>query len=98
MLNREDRRKYQKKIAHRKEASKCPQCGYKSLFYTTARSENDTVVKCEICGEIVLDGPDVTRIVPPGIYLPLPLDIFEIAMKSPPVEDDIIEGEFTESG
>jgi len=35
------------------------------------------------------------------MYLPLPLEIFEIAMKAPPEEkkeeDEIIEGEFTEN-
>jgi hypothetical protein len=36
--------------------------------------------------------------VPPGIYLPLPLDIFEIALKNPSKEenDNIQEAEYTE--
>lgn len=101
MLNRDQRRKYAKKIAKRKEASICPKCGYKAIFYSTARGENDTVVKCEICDEIVFEGPDVTRVVPPGIEIPLPLEIFEVALKAPPEEekkeDEIIEGEFTEN-
>ena len=33
--------------------------------------------------------------VPPGIYLPLPLDIFEIALKTPK-DNEIQEAEFTE--
>ena len=46
---------------------------------------------------IVFEGSDVTRMVPPGIYLPLPLDIFEIALKNPPKEEDKIqEAKFTE--
>ncbi len=90
-MNREERRRYQKKIAKRKEASICPKCGYKSLFVSTARGENDTIIKCEICGEIVFEGPDVTRIVPPGIYLPLPLNIFETALKAPPEEKGTFE-------
>lgn len=35
--------------------------------------------------------------VPPGIYLPLPLDIFEIALKAPPEEEDRVqEAEYVE--
>jgi hypothetical protein len=36
--------------------------------------------------------------VPPGIYLPLPLDIFEIALKNPPKEENnnIQEAKYTE--
>ena len=83
MLNREERRKYLQRNKKNKNLSKCPKCGFKSLFYSTARSENDTVIKCDVCGDIVFEGPDVTRMVPPGIYLPLPLDIFEMVLKAP---------------
>ena len=96
MLNREERRKYLQRNKKNKNLSKCPKCGFKSLFYSTTRGENDTVIKCDICGDIVFEGPDVTRMVPPGIYLPLPLDIFEIALKTPSGEDKIQEGEFVE--
>ncbi len=96
MLNREERRKYLQRNKKNKNLSKCPKCGFKSLFYSTARGENDTVIKCDICGDIVFEGSDVTRMVPPGIYLPLPLDIFEIALKNPPEENKVQEGEFIE--
>ena len=97
MLNREERRKYLQRNKKNKNLSKCPKCGFKSLFYSTSRGENDTVIKCDICGDIVFEGPDITRMVPPGIYLPLPLDIFEIALKSsPPEESEYQEAEFTE--
>lgn len=89
MLNREERRKYLQRNKKNRNLSKCPKCGFKSLFYSTARGENDTVIKCDICGDIVFEGPDVTRMVPPGIYLPLPLDIFEIALKSSPEENGL---------
>lgn len=98
MLNREERRKYLQRNKKNKNLSKCPKCGFKSLFYSTSRGENDTVIKCDICQNIVFEGPDVTRMVPPGIYLPLPLDIFEIALKNPPKEENnnIQEAEYTE--
>lgn len=98
-MNRAEKRAYAKKIKNHKEASICPKCGTRALFYTTARGENDTVIKCEVCQEIVLEGPDVTRMTPPGIYIPLPLDIFEMTLKTPPEEErkeKVIEGEFKE--
>ena len=76
MRNREQRRKYLQKIAKNKKATKCPICGYNSLYYTQARGPEDTVVRCEINDCLVLEGPEVTKLVPPNIFLPLPLDIF----------------------
>ena len=97
MLNRKERRIYWQRNKKNKNLSKCPKCGFKSLFYSTSRGENDTIIKCDICQNIVFEGPDVTRIVPPGIYLPLPLDIFEIALKSSPSkESEYQEAKFTE--
>ena len=34
MMNREQRRKYEAQIKGKKNASICPLCGYKSLFYS----------------------------------------------------------------
>jgi len=97
MLNRNERREYWRHNKKNKNLSKCPKCGFSALFYSTARGKNDTVIKCDICGDIIFEGPDVTRMVPPGIYLPLPLDIFEIALKNPPEEEtNIQEAEYTE--
>ena len=72
MLNRTQYRAYLRKNKKNKNLSICPKCNHKSLFYSTARGENDTVIKCDVCKDIVFEGPDVTRMVPPGIYLPLP--------------------------
>jgi ribosomal protein L32 len=80
-MNREERRRYHKKIKNRKEASICPYCNNLSLFLATSRGENDTVVKCEICGEIIFEGSEVTRIIPPGIYLPLPISMFKTILE-----------------
>ena len=106
MMNRNERRKYQKEIKKDKRASKCPQCGYRSLFYTISMptgnydvvtnedgtTENkplfETAVKCEICGTTIYQGPDVTKLVPPGIYLPLPLDIFDYALRHPEMGEE----------
>jgi len=91
MLNRTQYRAYLRKNKKNKNLSICPKCNHKSLFYSTARGENDTVIKCDVCKDIVFEGPDVTRMVPPGIYLPLPLDIFEIALKTPPEEENKVQ-------
>ena len=106
MMNREERRKYQKEIKKDKRASKCPQCGYLSLFYTTSlptgnydvitkedgATENiphyETAVKCEVCGATIYWGEDVTKLIPAGIYLPLPLDIFDYALRHPEVGEE----------
>ncbi len=94
MMNREQRRKYASKIKGDKRASKCPLCGNMSLFYTEpqlkpyegmkedfTKDDFDTVVKCEVCGQVVLANEAVTRLIQPGIYLPLPLDIFTMALQ-----------------
>lgn len=94
MMNREQRRKYQAKIKGNKAVSKCPLCGYDSLFYsapqlkpyegvkeTFVAEDFDTVIKCEICDGVVLANPAVTKLIRPGVRLPLPLDIFQMALK-----------------
>ena len=94
MLNREQRRQYQAKIKGNKAASKCPLCGYTSLFYSAPQlkpyegtkesfvaEDFDTVIKCEVCDGIVLSSPAITQLIRPGIRLPLPLDIFQLALK-----------------
>lgn len=80
MRNREQRREYLQKIANNKKATPCPVCGYKSLYYSQARGPEDTVIRCEINDCLVLDGPEVTQLIPPGIFIPLPLDLFTKAI------------------
>lgn len=94
MLNREERRIYYKKNKNNKNISICPICGYKSLFYSTpvlkpyegvkekfVAEDFDVVIKCEICDGTVLEGPSITKLIRPGIRLPLPLDIFQMALQ-----------------
>lgn len=97
-MNREQRRKYAKQIKHSKTASICPECGHKSQFYTTARGEKDTVLKCEVCHAIVREGEELTKLIPPGLYLPVPLDVLDklLLEEASRVEDEDEEG--TEDG
>lgn len=94
MMNREQRRKYASKIKGDKRASTCPLCGYKSLFYsapvlkpyegekeTFVAEDFDTVIKCDVCGGTVLANAAITKLIKPGVYLPLPLDVFQMALK-----------------
>ena len=94
MLNREQRRKYQNSIKNNKAKSKCPLCGYESCFVSVpvlkpyegvkekfVAEDFDTVIKCEICDGTVLEGPSITKLIRPGIRLPLPLDIFQMALQ-----------------
>lgn len=94
MMNRKERRKYASKIKNDKRASVCPLCGYKSLFYsapqlkpyegtkeTFVAEDFDTVIKCEVCGGVVLANDAVTKLIRPGVYLPMALDIFQMALK-----------------
>lgn len=94
MMNRDQRRKYYAKVKNNSALSECPICHYKSLFRSypqlkpyegtkekfTAEDFN-VVVKCDICGSIVLEGETVTKLIRPGITLPLPLDIFQKALQ-----------------
>lgn len=72
-MNREQRRKYDREIKNDRIASICPECGHKSRFYTHARGQKDTVLYCERCNAIVREGEELTKLIPPGIYLPGPL-------------------------
>ena len=94
MMNREQRRKYQNSIKNNKAKSKCPLCGYESCFVSVpvlkpydgvkekfVAEDFDTVIKCEICDGTVLEGPSITKLIRPGIRLPLPLDIFQMALQ-----------------
>ena len=92
MLNREQRRAYQKKIKKNSAASICPECGHLALFYTTSLGEKNTVVKCQICDKTIREGEEVTKLVPPGITLPLPLERFDKALlweASHPSEEEV---------
>lgn len=79
-MNREQRRAYDRKVKQVSHASICPECNHKALFVTSARAENDTVLRCERCGEIVREGEELTKLMPPGIYLPIPLDVLDKAL------------------
>ena len=72
-MNRAQRRSYAKKIKNDKAASICPECGNKARFYTSARGEKDTVLKCEVCGKVIREGEELTKLIPPDIYFPAPL-------------------------
>lgn len=92
-MNREQRRKYAKKIKNDKIASVCPACGNKARFFTTARGEKDTVLKCEVCGSIIRDGEELTKLMPPGLYLPVPLAILDrmLIEEAQKIEEDTDE-------
>ena len=100
MRNREERRAYEKKIHNDKRASKCPICKHISLFYSVGelkpeakekekpeKEDFNTKIICESCGATVYEGEEVGKLVPPGIYLPLKLDIFEYALRHPQEEE-----------
>ena len=93
-MNREQRRKYQNSIKNNKAKSKCPLCGYESCFVSVpvlkpyegvkekfVAEDFDVVIKCEICDGTVLEGPSITKLIRPGVRLPLPLDIFQMALQ-----------------
>lgn len=89
-MNREQRRQYDRKVKHAANASVCPECKHPALFYTTSRGERDTILKCERCDAIVREGAELTRLMPPGIYLPTKLEILDKALlyeASRPEED-----------
>lgn len=76
MMNREMRRKYAKSIKNNKAACECPICKHTSLFKTIKREGEETAIVCECCNAVVMQSPQVTATVPPGIYLPLKLNDF----------------------
>jgi len=107
MRNREQRREYERKIKKDKRASTCPLCHRPSLFFTTGRikpesegkereelkpEDFDVVLRCENCGQIIHDEPEVGKLLGPGVYLPIKLDIFEYALRHP----EEVEGESKE--
>lgn len=54
MMNREQRRKYQKSIKRNPAACICPKCNNLSLFMTKAVKDQEMSIVCETCGEIVM--------------------------------------------
>lgn len=77
MMNREQRRKYQKRIKSNKAACVCPKCNHTSLFVSKKIGDADTAIVCECCGQTVMQDARITKSVPPGIYLPFTLNDFE---------------------
>lgn len=59
---------------------------------TTTIARKTTGIKCEVCDQIIYMGEDVAKLIPPGVILPLPLDIFDYALRNP----DILAGNTTE--
>ena len=99
-MNRAQKREYERKIKNDKRAGICPECGCRTLFYTEGKlkpyegtktefkkEDFDTIVKCEVCGSTVLEGEELSKLVPPNIYLPLPLDIFKMALENNKAKD-----------
>ena len=76
-MNREQRRAYDRRVKQISHASICPECNHKALFVTSARAENDTILRCERCGKIVREGEELTKLIPPGIYIPMPLETLD---------------------
>lgn len=76
-MNRAQRRSYYKQIKNDKTASICPECNQLTKFYTRARGAQDTVLICEVCGAIVREGEELTKVIPPGIYCPVSLDVLD---------------------
>lgn len=77
MMNREQRRKYQKRIKSNKAACVCPKCNHTSLFVSRKIGDADTAIVCECCGQTIMQDARITKSVPPGIYLPFTLNDFE---------------------
>lgn len=50
---------------------------------TVTKPKYTAAIKCEVCDSIIYMGEDVEKLVPPGIYLPLPIDIFDYALRHP---------------
>ena len=102
MRNREQRREYERKIKKDKRVSTCPLCHRPALFYTATKikadipedkkelqkEDFDVILVCENCGQIVHDEPEVGKLMQPGIYLPIKLDIFEYALRHPEVTEE----------
>ena len=99
-MNRAERRAYEKSIHNDKRASVCPKCKGKALFYTIGelkpeaknkekpeKKDFNTKVICERCKATIYEGDEVSKLVPPGIYLPLPLDIFDYALQHPEITE-----------
>lgn len=81
-MNREQRRAYDRKIKKMTNASICPKCGHLAMFYTrnlitSQEDKGSTVLICERCETIVREGIELNRLIPPGIYLPIPLSTLD---------------------
>ena len=88
-MNRAERRAYEKSIHNDKRASICPKCKGKALFYTIGelkpeaqnkekpeKEDFNTKVICERCKATIYEGDEISKLLPPGIYLPMKLDLF----------------------
>ena len=112
-MNRAARRAYEREVKKKPNASICPKCKHLAMFFTQARPKNgiemndkltaedfNTVLVCERCGEVIHDEPEVGKLLQPGVYLPLKLDLFEYALRHPdtvntePDAEAVIDREF----
>lgn len=68
MMNREQRRAYDKKIKHDKLAVICPICKHKARMYTAALNPTDIYLECERCNSVVCSDKEAHKYIPAGIY------------------------------
>jgi hypothetical protein len=68
-------------IKNSKNVSICPACNTKARFYSVGAPGEDTTIHCEICNEKVRSGDVITRSVPPGIVLPMTLEVLDKFIK-----------------
>lgn len=84
-MNREQRRAYDRKVKKQSNASICPECGHLAMFYTkhfvtSPEDKGSTVLVCERCDAIVREGEELTKLMPPGLYLPTTLEVLDKAL------------------
>ncbi len=100
-MNRAERRAYEKRIHNDKRASICPKCKGKALFYSIGelkeeakekenpeKEDFNTKVICERCKATVFEGDEVSKLIPPGIYIPMKLDLLAYALRHPEEEKE----------
>lgn len=93
-MNREKRREYDRKVKKDKRADICPKCKHLALFYSTGELKEEAYLKqnpqkedfntkicCGRCGATIYEGEDVSKLIPPGIYIPIKLDLLDYALK-----------------
>ena len=54
---------------------------------TTTIAQMTIGIKCILCDGIIYMGEDVAKLIPPDVILPLPLDIFDYALRHPEITE-----------